>query len=83
MTFGKVYDVDIIPDACAVFGGIVIAEHIEVVELAYGNLWDIGHEVIGNTVGVLTDESAYVCADGVKVAKEHDRPLVIRGVKVC
>ena len=38
MTFGKVYDVDIIPDACAVFGGIVVAEHIEVVELAYGNL---------------------------------------------
>lgn len=37
VTFGKVYDVDIIPDARAVFGGIVVAEHIEVVELAYGN----------------------------------------------
>ena len=46
--------------------------------LSAGYLKQIGEEVIGNSVGVFADESAFVGADGVEVAKQQNREIRIR-----
>ena len=75
MTLGQIHHMDVVPDAGAVVGGVVVAEYAQLLELAHGNLGDIGHQVVGNAVGILADGAALVGADGVEVAKEHHIPL--------
>ena len=68
MSPGQVYYVDIISDAGSVGGVVVVAEYVKLFQLAYGNLGDVGHQVIGDTVGVLADGSALMGTDGIEIA---------------
>ena len=70
MALGQIHHVDIVPDAGAVVGGIVAAEHMELLQLAHGHLGDVGHQVVGDAVGVLTDQTGFMGADGVEVAQQ-------------
>ena len=65
---GQVYYVDIISDAGSVGGVVVVAEYVKLFQLAYGNLGDVGHQVIGDAVGVLADGSALMGTDGIEIA---------------
>ena len=62
---------DVVAYAGAVRGGIVVAEHMHLFQRAHGHLGDVGHEVIGDAVGVLADQAALVGADGVEVAQQR------------
>ena len=73
----EVDDVDVVAYAGAVVGVIVVAEDAEFLTLAYGHLGDVGHEVVGDAVGVFADGAALVCTDGVEVAEEHDVPFLV------
>ena len=66
----KVYNVDIVTDACTVNRFIVIAENVKVWELSYRYLCDIRHKVVGDTVRIFTEKSAFVCAYRVEVTEE-------------
>ena len=68
---------DVVAYAGAVVGVIVVAEDAEFLTLAYGHLGDVGHEVVGDAVGVFADGAALVCTDGVEVAEEHDVPFLV------
>ena len=68
VTFRKVDDVDIIPDARAVFRGVIVAENVDFFKFPDGNLRDIRHKVVGDTVGIFADKPAFVRADGVEVS---------------
>ena len=37
-------------------------------------LGNIGHQIVGNAVGVFANLSALVCTDGIKVTKQDDIP---------
>ena len=74
---------DVVPDARAVLGRIVVAEHVELFELADRDLRDVGHKVVGDAVGILADESALVRADGVEVAQNRDVHRLVRLVDVA
>ena len=43
---------------------------MDLFQLAHSHLGDVGHEVVGDAVGVLADEAGLVGADGVEVAQQ-------------
>ena len=46
-------------------------------------LCDVGHEVVGDTLGVLADGAGLVRADGVEVAQKDNVPLLVGDVQVA
>ena len=70
MALGQVHHVDIVPDAGAVRGVIVISVDMDFFQLAHGDFRNIGHQIVGNAVGVLSDEAGLVGPNGVEVAKQ-------------
>ena len=55
MAAGQVHDMDVVADAGTVGSGVVIAEDMDLFQLAHSHLGDVGHEVVGDAVGVLAD----------------------------
>ena len=77
MAESQVDNMDIVAHASAVRGRIVVAADVEALELADGDLSDIGHEVAGDSVGILADAPALVRADGIEVAEDGHAPLAV------
>ena len=82
MTRGQIAHVDVVAHAGAVGGGVVVAKDLNGLELAHGDLGDIGHQVVGDALGVLADQARRMSADGVEVTEQHDVPLGVGGVDV-
>ena len=66
----QVNNMDVISYTCAVVGVIVTAVNTKARSFADSNLCDIGHKVVGYTIGVFTDTATLMCADGVEVTKK-------------
>ena len=49
-----------------------------VIPFADGSLGDKGHQIIGNPIGVLTDQAAFVGTHRIEVAEQDNRPVRIR-----
>ena len=71
MAAGQIHHMDIVAHAGAIRGGVVVAKDVHFFQLADRHLGDIRHQVIGDAVGVLTDEAGLVGADGVEVAQQR------------
>jgi len=69
--------VDIISDAGAVFGGVVIAEHTQLCPLADNHLLDVGEEVVRMNKGLISEQVALVCSTGVEVPQGYDLPVLV------
>ena len=82
VTRGQIAHVDVVAHAGAVGGGVVVAKDLNGLELAHGDLGDIGHQVVGDALGVLADQARRMSADGVEVTEQHDVPLGVGGVDV-
>ena len=82
MGAGEVNDVDIVAHSCTIGGVVVVTKDAQLFTLAYSYLGDVGHQVIGDTVGILTYQAALVCADGVEVAEEYDVPLLVGTLEI-
>src|SRR5699024_3149819 len=54
---------------------VVVAIDVDLLQLADRNLGDVGHEVVGDAVGVFANEAGRVRADGVAVAQQRDVEL--------
>ncbi len=78
----EINHMDVVAHAGSVRGVVVVAEHPNAFQLSHGYLRHIGKQVVGDALGVLADKPAFVGADGVEVAQEHDVPLVIAHVKI-
>src|SRR5699024_198220 len=77
MALGQVHHMDVVPDAGAVVGGVIVAVNAELFPAAHSHLGDVGHQVVGDTPGVLTHPSGGVGADGVEVPQQHHRPVLL------
>ena len=70
MALGQVHHMDVIPHAGAVRGVVVVAENMQLLQLAHRDLGDVGDQIVGDTVRVLADETAVVGADRIKIAQQ-------------
>ncbi len=70
MAAGQVHHVDVVTHTGAVRGGIVVAKDVYLFQLAHGHLGDVGHQVVGDAVGVLADEAGLMGTNGVEVAQQ-------------
>ena len=75
MALGQVHHMDIVSHAGAVVGIVVIAVDAELLPAADGYLGDIGHQIVGDTSGVLADQAGLVGADGIEVPQQDHAPL--------
>ena len=60
---------------CAVPGRIVVSENVDEGTSPDSDLLDIGHEVVGDALRVLADESRRMGTHRVKVSEDSDAPL--------
>ena len=67
-------DVDVVADAGAVGGGIVVPEHGEMWSLAHRHLLDVRHQVVRDPLRVLADLARLVRAHRVEVPQQDDVP---------
>ena len=72
MTFGQVDHVNEIPHARAVMGGIIVAEHAQMIADADHRLGEIRQQVVRNAVGTFADEPAFMRADRVEITEQDD-----------
>ena len=77
MAFCKVNHMNVISHASSVRSIIVIAKHAQLFQLSYGNLSDIRHQVVWNTIWIFSDSSALMSSDRVKVTKKNYIPFRI------
>ena len=75
-------DVDVVADAGAVGGGIVVPKHGEMWSLAHRHLLDVRHQVVRDPLRVLADLARLVRAHRVEVAQQDDIPRVVGAVDV-
>ena len=72
MGLGQVADVEVVPDAGAVRGGVVVSEDRQRPPQSGHGLSQEGHEVGRRAKGQLSDLSAGMGADGVEVPQQRD-----------
>ena len=49
---------------------------------SHSNLCDIRHQIVGNSVGILSDGPALVCSDRIEISQQDHIPLRIRLLNV-
>ena len=77
MAFGQIRHVDEIPPAGAVRRVVVLAENRQLLPLAHGHLGHVRHQVVGNPLGVLADQTGSVRANRVKISQKNHGHLLI------
>ena len=75
MAAGQVDNMDVVAHAGAVGGRVVIAKDVNLLQLADSDLGDVGHEVVGDAVGVLADQAGRMRTDGVEVTQQRNVQL--------
>ena len=78
----QIDNVDIVAHAGAIGSGVVVAEYGEFGQFAGSHLANVGQQIIRNTVGLLADAAAGVCADGVEITQQNHTPLRVGRVEV-
>ena len=71
VSFRQVNHVYVISYSRSVRGGVVLAEYGNSFCFSLCHADNTGHKVVGNTVGLFADQSAFVCADRVKIPKQR------------
>ena len=66
MSNRQINHVEVIPLAGAVRRGIVAAENRQFLQLSRRNPSDVGHQVVGDAVGVVPQQAGFVGPNGVK-----------------
>ena len=74
MSNRKVNYMDVISHTCSVRSIIVISEYSKLFELAYCHLCDVRHEVVWNTVWILTHCTTLMSSDWIEVTKKNNVP---------
>ena len=78
----RVADVDVIPDAGAVGGVVVIPVDFEAGQFPQGHLGNIREQVVGDAVGVLPQQPGGVGAYGVEIPHQGNPPAAVRSCQI-
>lgn len=82
MTARKVDNVDVVAYAGAIGGGVVVAEHLNALQLSNGNLGNVGKQVVWDVLRVFADATGNVRTDGIEVAKQNDVPFAVSAIEI-
>ena len=52
MAPGQIHNMDVVTHTGAVRGGVVVAKDVHLFQLAHSHLGNVGHQVVGDAVGV-------------------------------
>ena len=66
VSYRQINSMEIIPLAGAVRRGIVAAENRQFLQLSRRHATDVGHQIVGNTVEIVSQQAGFVSANGVK-----------------
>ena len=66
MTQRQIYDMDVIANACPVGRAVGVAIHGEMGQAADSHLGDVWYQIIGDAIGVFTDQAAGIRADRIE-----------------
>lgn len=69
MAVGQIYNVNIITHTRTVRRGIIITKYRQIRQLARGNLTNIWQKIIGNAVGMLANQAAFMGANRIEIAQ--------------
>ena len=83
MSFCKVNYVDIISDTSSVRSIIVISKYTQLFQFSNCNLCDIWHQVVRDTIWILSDGSALMSTDRVEVTKKNYIPFRVCFLNIC
>ena len=78
MPFGQVHDMYVVSDACAVWGGIVIAKDIQCLALTRRHLCDVWHQIVRHAVWVLAYQPTFMGAHWIEIAQAGNPPSSVR-----
>ena len=73
---------DIVPHTSAVRRVVVITKYPHMIQLAQCHLCHIGHQIVGDSVGILAQQTADVSTDRVEIPQSHSRELRIGSANV-
>ena len=82
MAESKVNNVNIISNARSVGSIVIITENVKMIKLSDRNLSNIRHKVVRDSVRILADASALMCADRIEITEKCNTPVVIGSIKV-
>ena len=74
MTLGQIHDMNVVTHACAVWCVVVLAVHAQFTQLAHRDLRDEGHQVVGDAVGILTNQTRRMRTHGVEITQYGQTP---------
>ncbi len=78
MPLSEVRDVNVVPDAGSVRGGIVVSENAKFLALAGNHFLDKGEQVVGVDIRLVTDKPGLVRTTRVKIAQGDDPPILVQ-----
>ena len=82
MAGAKVANVDVVANARAIWGVVVVTKDVNSFALTHSNLSHIRYQVIWNTCRIFSDEARLVSANRIEVSKQDNVPLWICGVNI-
>lgn len=78
MSLCQVNHMDVVTHAGAVRGIIIITEYVEIFKLSNSHLCNIRNQVVGDSLGIFSNQAAFMGTDGIEVTQKHHIPLIIR-----
>ena len=77
VTFGKVYDVNIVADTSAVDSLVVVTKNLNFGQVALSDTGNVWRDVIGDAVGAFANEATFVGTDRVKIAEKSSGKIAV------
>ena len=75
MPLRQIDHMNVIAHAGAVGRRVIVAEHRQLRPFPHRYLRHERHQVVGNTVGVFTNQTTRMCTDGIEVAQDGNLPV--------
>ena len=79
MAFRQIANVDVIADARAIDGRVIIAINAQSLKLSDRDLGDIRHQIVRDAVRILPEEAGWMGSDGVEVTEKGN---IQRGIRM-
>ncbi|MCY1546973.1 hypothetical protein D9M68_830040 [compost metagenome] len=80
MPFGQIDHMDVVTNPRTVLSGVVVSENRKLLKLPDRHLANVRQEVIGDSVGVFTNQPTFMGTHGIEVPQQCNAPA---GVGVC